>query len=400
VNQRFYSLDVFRGLTVAFMILVNNPGTWSHIYGPFDHAKWHGCTPTDLVFPFFLFAVGNAMAFVMPRLQQAGHTVFWTKVSKRTLLIFGIGLFILAWAPYLDWNKGRLVLRGWEYVNSSGQHKGIRILGVLQRIALCYFFASVIVYFTRQKGASYWACCLLLAYWVYCLVLGDPHHPFTIEGWFGTDIDRLLMGDKHIYNGEGRPFDPEGIMSTVPAIASVLFGYLAGDFIQRKGKTYEMLSQLFVLGAILTAAGLAWGEIFPLNKKIWTSSYVLYTTGLALTTLSLLIYLIEFRNVKGGWSRFFDVFGKNPLFIFVLSGFLPRVLGLIRIHSWKWVTDKANTDVKEAAVLSPFSWFYEHVCRYVPGRLENGSLVYALTLILFYWAIAWWMNQKKIYVKV
>ena len=282
MNQRFYSLDVFRGATVALMILVNNPGSWSHIYAPLKHAPWHGCTPTDLVFPFFLFAVGNAMAFVMPKLQQGGDGMFWKKVLKRTVLIFGIGL-LLHLSPFVKWSNNELVVKTLD---------SLRIMGVLQRIALCYFFASVIVYYFKQRGAFVTAAILLLFYWLLSLLLGTPGDPYSLEGWFGTNIDKAILGEAHLYKGEGVPFDPEGLMSTFAAIVQVIFGYLVGDYIQKKGKTFDMIASLFVMATILTVTGLAWDLVFPINKKIWTSSYVLYTTGLAMLTISLLIYLI------------------------------------------------------------------------------------------------------------
>ncbi|HEY4150122.1 MAG TPA: DUF5009 domain-containing protein, partial [Chitinophagaceae bacterium] len=187
MKQRYYSLDVFRGATVALMILVNNPGNWDHIYAPLDHAPWHGLTPTDLVFPFFLFAVGNAMAFTMPRLQAGGDAQFWKKVIKRTLLIFGVGLF-LNWWPFVTWKEGHLVLIHW--VNPSNPNNGVRILGVLQRIAIAYFFASIIIYYLRLKGAFYLSLVLLLGYWMLCY-LANPSDPYSRTGWFGTDIDKM-----------------------------------------------------------------------------------------------------------------------------------------------------------------------------------------------------------------
>lgn len=392
VNQRFYSLDVFRGATVCLMILVNNPGSWAHIYAPLEHAPWHGCTPTDLVFPFFLFAVGNAMAFVMPRLEQAGDLVFWKKVLKRTVIIFLIGIF-LNWSPFVKWSGDALVFKPFDT---------LRFMGVLQRIALCYFFASVIVYYFKQKGAFVFGAILLLLYWLLCLMLGDAANPFSLKGWFGTEIDIALLGKNHIYKGEGMPFDPEGLASTIAAIVQVIFGYLVGAYIQQKarltsetgqGKSFEMVASLFVAATVLTCAGFIWDMVFPINKKIWTSSYTVYTTGLAMYTIATLIYLIEFKNVKGWWTKFFDVFGKNPLFIFVLSGFLPRLLGLIRIPNG------VTTD-GVAKYLSPFSWFYEKICKLVPGIPENGSLLYAICMIVMYWAICYWLDKKKIYIKV
>ncbi len=386
---RYYSLDVFRGATVALMILVNNPGSWSHIYSPLEHAPWHGCTPTDLVFPFFLFAVGNALAFVMPSLETAGTDIFLKKIVKRTLLIFGIGLF-LNWAPFVKWSGEELVFKNW--VDPENPQNGIRIFGVLQRIALCYCFASLIIYFFKLRGAFVASAVLLLGYWVICIA-GNPSDPYSLEGWFGTAVDKKILGIPHMYKGEGVAFDPEGLMSTIPAIVQVIFGYMVGNYIQQKGKNFEMLSNLFVAGCILIFAGFSWDLSFPINKKIWTSSYVLYTTGLAICVLGILIYLLEFKNAKGAWSRFFDVFGKNPLFIFVLSGLLPRLLGLIR-----WV-DHISPEGKKVYT-SAFPWFYQHICKPVSDNLKNGSLLYALCMITLMWVIVWWLDKRKIYIRV
>ena len=382
MNQRFYSLDVFRGATVALMILVNNPGSWSHIYAPLEHASWHGCTPTDLVFPFFLFAVGNAMAFVMPKLEE--KNIFWQKVIKRTLLIFLIGLF-LNWFPFIKYNEaGHLVAKPFE---------NLRIFGVLQRIALSYFFASVIVHFFKVRGAFVFGAFLLLFYWFLCVAI-NPADPFSLKGWFGTKVDLYLLGNSHLYHGEGVAFDPEGLMNTFGSIVQVILGYLVGNYIITKGKTAEMLNSLFVAGAVLIFAGFAWDMVFPINKKIWTSSYTVYTTGLALIILSVMIYLIEFKNAKGGWSRFFDVFGKNALFIFAISGILPRLLGLIRISN-------GLTPEGKPKYLTPFGWFYEHLCKPIlPADPRIGSLIYALCFIAMMWFFAWWMDKKKIYIKV
>jgi predicted acyltransferase len=382
MNQRFYSLDVFRGATVALMILVNNPGSWSHIFPPLEHAGWHGCTPTDLVFPFFLFAVGNAMAFVIPKLEASN--TFWQKVIRRTVTIFLIGIF-LNWFPFIKYDtEGHIVGKPWETV---------RIFGVLQRIAVCYFFAAIIVHFFKMKGAFVTGAFILLLYWFLC-VAGNPADPYSLHGWFGTAIDLRILGEKHLYKGEGIPFDPEGIMSTFAAIVQVIFGYLAGYYILAKGKTAEMLNGLFVAGAVLIFTGFVWDMVFPINKKIWTSSYTIYTTGLALVVLSVLIYLVEFKKATGAWSRFFDVFGKNALFIFAMSGILPRLLALIRIPNGLSAEGKPK-------FLTPFAWFYENLCKPIfPSDPRIGSLVYAILFIAMMWFFAWLMDKKKIYIKV
>lgn len=392
MNQRFYSLDVFRGATVCLMILVNNPGSWSHMYAPLEHAPWHGLTPTDLVFPFFLFAVGNAMAFVMPKLEAGGYLMFWKKVVKRSLLIFAIGLF-LTWWPFVKWSDGSLVLKPWYYLDAKGNEQGVRILGVLPRIAICYFFASVIIYYLKPRAAFYTGLILLLLYWALCFLLGDKTDPYSMKGWFGNDVDKAVLGAAHMYKGEGMLFDPEGLTSTMSAIVQVIFGFMVGDYIQKKGKSFEMVAGLFVAGIAFILAGFCWDMVFPINKKIWTSSYTVYTTGLAIVTIATMIYMIEFKNVKGGLSRFFDVFGKNALFVFALSAFLPKGLALIRIPD--------HLNAKGVMVYTnPWNWLYQKVFIHIPGDPKLGSLLFALWVITLMWAICWWMDKKKIYVKV
>ena len=392
MQKRYYSLDVFRGATVAFMILVNNPGSWSNLYSPLAHAPWHGCTPTDLVFPFFLFAVGNAMAFVMPRLQVAGTRAFLKKVITRSILIFAIGLF-LNWYPFVRWDGVNLLAKSWVYTTSSGNEVGIRIPGVLQRIAICYLFASLIIYFLKIRGALVASVVILLLYWILCASLGNPADPYSMNGYFGNAVDKAVLGELHMYHGEGLAFEPEGIMSTLPAIVQVIFGYFVGFYIHSKGKSYEMLAHLFVAGCLLLFTGITWDLAFPINKKIWTSSYVVYTTGLAIMVISVLIFTIEFKEKRGLWSRFFDVFGKNALFIFAFSAFLPRTLALFR-----WV-DHVN-DRGEKVYTSALPWFYQHVCKPVSDNLKTGSLLYAICMIVVFWLIVYVLDKKKIYIKV
>ncbi|WP_211240576.1 acyltransferase family protein [Adhaeribacter aquaticus] len=406
LKQRYYSLDVFRGATVAFMILVNNPGTWSHIYSPLEHASWHGLTPTDLVFPFFLFAVGNALAFVMPRLEQAGDAVFWRKVITRTAFIFLIGLF-LNWFPFVRWEDGQLVFEQWTYLQKDGDLGGVRILGVLQRIALCYFFASIIIYYAKARGAFYIGAALLLLYWILCW-LGNPTDPYSLEGWFGTALDKHILGEPHMYHGEGIAFDPEGIMSTLPAIVQVIIGFLVGDYIRSRGDqdinneevsensfqpVYKTITVLFVSAVILMILSYFWNLSFPINKKIWTSSFVVCTSGLAIALLATLIYFIEVRSRRSWWTRFFDVFGKNPLFIYALSGLIPNIISLIRI------SNGVNT-AGEPRTISVWSWFYENIAAKVPGPPENGSLFFAICFVILLWVIGYYLDKRKVYIRV
>ncbi len=397
LKPRYYSLDVFRGATVALMILVNNPGTWDHVFSPLLHASWHGCTPTDLVFPFFLFAVGNAIAFVIPKLQEEGAFIFWKKVVKRSTLIFLIGLF-LNWWPFFTIEESQLIFREW--VSSSNPILGIRTLGVLQRIALAYFFASIIVYYFNPKAIISISFILLFMYWGLSYFFGESD-PYSMLGYFGTSVDKQILGEAHMYRGEGIAFDPEGIMSTIPSIAQTLFGYLVGIYIIKKGNVnwiwtkdpvhvatnFTVLSSLLVTGFIVLLLGWTWSLGFPINKKIWTSSYVLYTTGLAILTLGTVIWYVEILNIRNILTRFFVIFGKNPLFIYILSSAIPSLLEIITVE-----TSQGRVNL---LVL-----FYKGIATILPGPPELASLIYALVFLMFMWFIGYILDRRNIYIKV
>ena len=417
MTTRLRALDVFRGATVALMILVNNPGSWAALYPPLAHAPWHGCTPTDLVFPFFLFAVGNALALVLPGLRAAGAAVFWPRIIKRTLLIFAIGLLLNA-APFVRWDAaGELVPRDWST---------LRFMGVLQRIALCFGAAAAIVWWTSRygvRGPLLAAAALLLGYWAACETLGAPGDVYSLQGWFGTAIDRAVLGSAHLYKGEGVPFDPEGLASTAPAVAQVLLGWWAGQMVQQlQGGQACLLGQnqckpgftsmrclrtLMFSGAALLLLASLWQLQMPLNKKIWTSSYVLFTSGLALWLLALCLLWLRpaaasiaapsGAGLGEAAARFFEVFGRNPLFIFVLSGLVPRVLGLLR-----WPAGVGEQG--QALWTTPLPWLYQHLFAPLGSVFTSdprlGSLLYAVAHLLPYAALAWWMDSRRMYVRV
>lgn len=370
-NQRFLSLDVFRGLTVAGMILVNNPGSWSYVLPPLEHAKWHGCTPTDLVFPFFLFAVGNAMSFAMKKFETMSNAAVLSKIFKRTALIFIIGI-LLSWFPFIRYDgDGNVVFKTIEK---------LRIFGVLQRIALCYGIAALLIHYLKPKGALIATIIILFAYWWVMWFYGGAD-PYSLNGHIGLTIDKLIIGENHMYKGEGVPFEPEGLLSTLPAIGNVVFGFLIGRFIQQKGKNYEMLYKLLATGVILMTLGLLWDTVFPINKKIWTSSYTLYTVGIATIILAGLIHLIELKGWKKG-TYFFEVFGKNPLFIYVMSGVLVRIYGLIIIGDQNF-----------------YGWLYTNIFQSTLGNY-GGSVAFAIFHVLLFWLLGLWMDRKKIYIRV
>lgn len=371
-SERFLSLDVFRGLTIALMIVVNTPGTGASLYPYLVHGKWFGFTLADLVFPSFLFAMGNAMSFSMSRLRQAPVAKVWKKIIKRTVVIFLLG-YLMYWFPFF-----RHGLDGWELKPFSET----RVMGVLQRIALCYFFASVIFYYFSEKVALIISGGLLLGYWAILYLFGQPGGELEMATNAASRFDLSILGLGHIYKRDSIPFDPEGILSTLPAIVNVIGGYLAGIFIQKKGKSFEGIAKLLMVGFLLFALAQWWNLIFPISKKLWTSPFSLYTIGLDLSIMAILIYAIEMKKVKVG-VEFFDIFGKNPLFIYLFSELFYIVLRLIPVGSG----------------LDVFSWVSEKVFRTVfPGPF--GSLVTALAFMMLCWALGWWLNKKRIYIKI
>jgi predicted acyltransferase len=374
-TQRSIALDVFRGMTICFMIIVNTPGSGASAFGPLEHAQWHGFTPTDLVFPSFLFAVGNAMSFSLERYRLLGNSSYFGKIVRRTFLIFLLG-YLMYWFPFFS-------------LDASGHMipfpiGNTRIMGVLQRIALCYFFASVLIYFFKKQTVIILTVALLLLYWFLLLLFGDKSQPFSLLGNAGLYFDKWLMGNHHLYHGEGIPFDPEGWLSTIPAVGNAVAGYYAGVFIREKGKTYETLARLMLFGALFIFIALCWNMVFPINKKLWTSSFVLLTSGIDLVLISALVYVIEMNDRIGkGWTQFFIIFGKNPLFIYLLSELLVTVLFMIRIHKTE----------------SFFGWVNKTGFQVIaPGPV--GSLLFALTYMLFCWSVGWTLNKRRIYIKV
>ncbi len=371
-SQRFLALDVFRGMTVCFMIIVNTPGDGNTTFSPLLHAKWHGFTPTDLVFPSFLFAVGNAMSFVLPKWEDKSQTAVLWKIIKRTALIFLLG-YLMYWFPFFRLDENNQI--------SSYPIAETRILGVLQRIALCYGIASLMILYLKPKWALMTSIVFLFLYWGLSFWLGDATGPLSISGNAGLKLDKWLMGDQHLYHGEGIAFDPEGWWSTLPAIANVMAGFTVGRFVQQKGKTYEGLTKLLLAGFGLLVLAYCWNFFFPINKKLWTSSFVLCTVGLDFIILAAIIYLIEFVK-KLRWTYFFEVFGKNTLFIYLLSELLVIPLYII--------TMTPGTSL--------YQWIYKHTFGYAGPYI--GSLLFAIGFMLLCWTVGYLLDKKKIYIRV
>jgi predicted acyltransferase len=347
------------------MILVNNPGSWDHVYPPLAHAAWHGLTPTDLVFPFFLFAVGASMAFALPLGVPA--RAFWPPVLRRAAAIFALGLFLNA-SPFLRWDEaGALTLRSFD---------SLRVMGVLQRIALAYLGAAALVRWVGPARAGAVALALLLGWWLVCVAFARGPDPYSLEGFFGTALDRALLGASHLYRGEGVPFDPEGPASTLPAVAQVLLGFVAGRWLRRGPIDAALAARLAVAGLALLALGLVWSLVMPLNKKLWTSSYVLHTTGWALLALALLLRAPPLGVLLA--------FGRNALLLFFIAGLTPRVLSLVR---WREVEGWTT----------PLRWAYRHVFAALPGDPRLGSLAYALAVLAAFTALALSLDRSRLY---
>jgi len=372
-SNRFLSLDIFRGLTICLMIVVNTPGTGAKLYPYLVHANWFGFTLADLVFPSFLFAMGSAMSFSMNKLKLKPSSFVWKKIIIRTALIFLIG-YLMYWFPFIQ--KGIDGL--WELKPFSQT----RVMGVLQRIALCYFFASILFYYFSNKAALIISGAILLAYWGILYIFGESGKELDMAASVVTRFDLSILGNGHIYKRDSIPFDPEGILSTLPAIVNVVAGYLAGAFIQKKGKTYEGISKLLIVGFALTSLALWWDLIFPISKKLWTSPFSLYTIGIDLSIMAILIFAIEIKNKKYG-VNFLNVFGKNPLFIYVFSEIFYVIL----------------RNIQTSSGLDLFEWISERIFQYIfPGPF--GALVTALAFMLLCWSLGWWLYKKRIYIKI
>lgn len=387
--QRYAALDVLRGMTVAGMILVNNPGSWGHIFPPLKHAAWSGCTPTDLVFPFFLFVVGAAMAFSFAKYNDGLNALSIRKILKRGVLIFLVGLGLNAFPfcpvspdPDMTW---------WE--NYLAYLDGIRIFGVLQRIALCYVLGGIIALAVRSmKGIALSMAVLILAHWAVLLVFGAGSDPFSLEGNISGRIDVALVGESHVYHGYGMPFDPEGLLGAISGSATVLLGYLAGMVIRKggfsgSGSGTSVVADLYTMGMIVLGAGCVLGIWLPVNKPLWTGSYVLYAGGWTILMLAFFIYFIDIK----GKVRFFTPFralGMNPLFAFVMAGLFAKIFG--RIIRWETAD----------GVVSLSGWFYRNCCVSIFGNNEYASLMYALIYVAIFTAMAMVLYRKRIIIKL
>ena len=362
LGDRIQAVDLLRGLTIAAMIMVNNPGTWSAIYAPLGHAPWHGYTPTDLIFPFFLFIVGCSIAFAYRGKSPDGST--YRKIIVRSLKLIGLGIFLGAFLispPFV---------KAWE---------AIRLPGVLQRIGLVFLLAAPLALHLRTRPLGVLTVGLLVGYWIWMgfVPLPDgstPTYERAPNNW-AMYVDKLVLGT-HTWQED---YDPEGLLSTLPSLATCLIGVITGRFLLED--TADKTRKLVVAAVGLLVVGHLWGFVFPINKALWTSSFVLVTAGWALLALAVIYYVSDVRGLV--WGKVFIYAGANALALYFLSSFFAKVFGLIRVgdtslHGWIYGT------------------VYEH--DFLPDRLS--SLLYALTLVAIYLAIGTFLYQRRIFIKV
>jgi predicted acyltransferase len=380
-GNRLLSLDVFRGLTVAGMVLVNNPGTWAHIYWPLEHAAWNGWTPTDLIFPFFLFIVGVAIPLAFGKRIERGDArrALFLKVLYRSVIIFLLGEF----------------LAGFPYFNFAT----IRIPGVLQRIAVCYLFAGIIYLTTRPRTTAIIAVALLVIYFIIMKYIPAPGYyagDWSKEGSLASYIDRRVFGP-HIWKG-GVVYDPEGILSTLGALATTLFGVLTGYLIRAKDRTpIEKVAHMFIAGLVCLMIGWGWNAWFPINKALWTSSYVFFTAGLALQILALCYWSIDIKGWKW-WTKPFVIFGVNAIVLFVGTGMMARLMGMSsgfmgRLSALLHITKPDGSPT----ALQPF--IYNQL--FASWLSPNGaSLAFAISFILLWLFLMWLLYRKNIIIKI
>ena len=382
-NQRLLALDVLRGITIAGMILVNDPGSWETAYAPLRHASWSGLTPTDLVFPFFMFIMGISTYISLRKYRfEYSHSALW-KIVKRTCVIFAIGLgiawfsmFIHAWSSP---SSGDLPF--WTQLGQSvWTFDRIRILGVLQRLALSYGFAAIIVLLMKHKYIPYLIVSILVVYSL-ILLLGRGYE--YNETSILSIVDRAVLGLNHMYKDNG--IDPEGLLSTIPSIAHVLLGFWFGKWIMSEIDIKEKMLRLFLLGTTITFLGFLLNYGLPINKKVWSPSFVLVTCGLASSFLALLIWIIDVKGYKK-WSSFFEAFGVNPLFMYVVAAILSILLESIHFTSDGTVT--SLHDLAYSSILQPLFGDY------------LGSLAFAILFVCLVWICGYTLYKKKIYIKI
>ena len=358
--RRSLALDVFRGIAIAGMILVNTPGSWAHVYPPLLHAQWHGCQPTDLVFPFFLFATGAAMHFSLGRNGHRPSAAVLVGLARRVGLLVLIGI----------------LLNAYPFIEPLSQ---LRLPGVLQRIGLAYGFAALLVLCLPARWRL--AACLvwLGGYWAILLVFGGSD-PYGLAQNVLRRVDLAVLGEVHLWDGFGIAFDPEGLLSTMPAIVSVIAGFEAARLVSVSGGRWRSVLYLAVIGAAGVALALLWQSWLPINKALWTPSYVFYTSGIAWLTLAGLILVLEIAGLRR-LGRPLEIYGTNPLFIYIVSILLARTLWFIPVGEE-----------------SLYTWLYQQLLPLLSP--VNASLAFALAHVLLFWGLSRVLYRRGIIIKL
>ena len=382
-EKRLLSLDILRGITIAGMLLVNNPGTWSYLYRPLAHAEWIGLSPTDLVFPFFVFCMGVSMAFSLKKFNYRLSGPLMWKIVRRTLVLFFIG-----WAVQWFGHLVRGLFKGDPFVEAVNNLDTLRYLGVFQRLALVYFFGSLCVVLFSRRFIPWLVGLILVAY---ALILGLGHgYDFSLENIIAR-IDNSVLGTDHMYhewaNGEQLSFDPEGILSTLPCIAHVLIGYLVGRLILSLYNNTERVYRMLLWGAVLVLAGWLLQYGIPCGKKMWSSTFVMITCGMAMCIQAMLIHFVDIKGHRGRWTRFFESFGVNPLALYLLGTVLAILFGAIPVGH------DADGDV--ISIHSAVYRFFESFC-----NPYMASALYAVCFVLLNWVVGRVLYKKKIFIKI
>jgi len=393
-RERLVSLDVFRGITIAGMLLVNDPGTWSAIFPPLEHAAWDGWTPTDLIFPFFLFIVGITTYLSMSARRARGDDdrALVKQILRRGIIIYLLG-FAMAMFPFYQWGTIDSLpnATAWQRIVFRIEH--VRILGVLPRIGIVYICAGLLTLKTTLKQQISIIATLLLGYWFAMTLIPVPGEGaigaallHTKDRNLAAYLDRLILGTNHTWVGSVT-FDPEGPLSTIPAIGTAMLGVIAGRWLALKEKPLlERITGLFAAGSLGMVLGLMWNWSFPINKSLWTSSYVLFTAGMACVALATIMWIVDYVNVKW-WTKPFVVFGVNPIVAFVGSGVMARLIYTL----WHVTYNGKSTALQDAIYQSVFlPWLPERV----------ASLAFALTFVLLWYGILLVLYRKKIILKV
>lgn len=382
--KRLLTLDILRGITIAGMILVNNPGSWGHIYAPLEHASWNGLTPTDMVFPFFMFIMGVSTYFSLRKYEFTFSGKAMWKILRRSVVIFLIGMFIAWFGLFL-----RGVLNDLTFWDAVLNFDHIRILGVMPRLAICYCAGSLLALWIKHRYLPWVVGGMLVVYTV--MLLCGNGFEFADTNIISV-VDHRVLGPDHMYSdtidGVTLKFDPEGLLSTLPSIAHMLIGFICGAWLVSIKDNRDRINRLFITGTILTFAGFLLSYGLPINKKIWSPTFVLTTCGLAASFLGLLIWIIDIKGKKR-WCRFFEVFGINPLFLYCLGAILSIVLGAVKIPG-------AGGDL-----ISIKGWAYRDMLIPMCGGNETlASLFFAILFVIINWLVGLILYKKKIYIKI